>query len=203
MKNFTKISVLALAAAIVLNACSVQQRYHRKGFNVNWNHTSIKVKNDKNKAVVEEEVLTEEVAKITPKKSAYDAIENNTYASTQDAQLIETVKVFSSVEMNEAATIETTSTSFTAPTSTEKAEKIAKKSPQKMMEKAVKKSTSSNQSSEVPTVLLFILCFIIPPVAVGLATDWDLTPVLWNVVWCLLCGFPGVIHAIIHVLRNR
>ncbi|MCX6182821.1 MAG: YqaE/Pmp3 family membrane protein [Bacteroidetes bacterium] len=51
------------------------------------------------------------------------------------------------------------------------------------------------------TLLLIILCFIIPPVAVGLATNWEITPLVINILLTFLFWLPGVIHALIVVLR--
>jgi uncharacterized membrane protein YqaE (UPF0057 family) len=69
----------------------------------------------------------------------------------------------------------------------------------KALKKAVK---SQNKSDDVPIGLLYVLCFFIPFVAVGLATDWDITTVLINILWTALCGIPGIIHAFIVVSRN-
>ncbi|MEL6538436.1 MAG: YqaE/Pmp3 family membrane protein [Bacteroidota bacterium] len=42
----------------------------------------------------------------------------------------------------------------------------------------------------------YILAIFIPPVAVGLHTDWGM-PTVWNVVWCLFGYLPGIVHAFI------
>lgn len=47
-----------------------------------------------------------------------------------------------------------------------------------------------------PSVGMYILAIFIPPVAVGLHTNWDM-PTVWNVVWCFLGYVPGIIHAFI------
>jgi uncharacterized membrane protein YqaE (UPF0057 family) len=52
------------------------------------------------------------------------------------------------------------------------------------------------------TLLLVILCFFIPPLAVYLKYDEAGKPFIVNVILTLLCGLPGVIHALIHVLRK-
>ena len=65
-------------------------------------------------------------------------------------------------------------------------------------EKALKAS-DSNLGGDVPTGLLYVLCFFIPWLAVGLATDWDIKKVIINILWTMLCGIPGIIHAFIVV----
>lgn len=50
-------------------------------------------------------------------------------------------------------------------------------------------------------VVLIILCFLIPWLAVGLTTDWDIR-VLYNLLWTLLFIIPGIIHALIVVSKE-
>jgi uncharacterized membrane protein YqaE (UPF0057 family) len=57
-------------------------------------------------------------------------------------------------------------------------------------------------SSDVPVWLLYVLCLVFPPLAVGLVTDWDWEIVVYNILWCALCGLPGIIHAFIVVARE-
>ena len=71
----------------------------------------------------------------------------------------------------------------------------------KSKEKALKAS-DSNLGDDVSTGLLYVLCFFIPFLAVGLATDWDVKTVLINLLWTCLCGIPGIIHAFIVVSKN-
>lgn len=64
----------------------------------------------------------------------------------------------------------------------------------KKMAKEVRKSKTSGY---VEPILFIILCFIMPPVAVGLATDWETSPVIISILLTMLCGIPGIIHAFI------
>ena len=64
----------------------------------------------------------------------------------------------------------------------------------KLVKKALK--------DDVPVGLLYVLCFFIPWLAVGFATNWDVKTVVINILWTFLCGIPGIIHAIIVVGRN-
>jgi len=58
-------------------------------------------------------------------------------------------------------------------------------------------SSSSNQGSDVPLVLLIILAFLIPFLAVGLYTDWDLTKTLIALLLTILFYLPGLIYALL------
>lgn len=210
MKKLSLLLVVALSTTLFLDSCSVQKRYHRTGFNVNWNHTSIGIKKDRHKIVTEEDAVEEEVAvveKVTPSSATVASKDVN----VQEVATPQVVNAYQELEnenavasVNEINTpINTTrSTLINSATSNENTIASHRAMNKKEIKKELKKQNKKS-SSDVPVVLLYILCFLIPPLAVGLATDWDLTPVLWNLVWCLLCGFPGIIHAIIHVSRNR
>ena len=68
----------------------------------------------------------------------------------------------------------------------------------KQMRKEMKKSRKGG--SDVPMVVLFILAIFLPPVAVGIYTNWG-EPTLWNLLFTLLFWFPGIIHAFYILLR--
>jgi len=61
------------------------------------------------------------------------------------------------------------------------------------------KATDETSDGGVPEWLLYVLCLFIPPLAVGLKTDWETKPLIINILLCLLCGIPGVIHAFLVV----
>lgn len=63
-----------------------------------------------------------------------------------------------------------------------------------------KLNTSGSQDTDL--ILLYVLAVLIPFLAVGIVTNWDIGQVILNLVLCLLCGIPGIIHAII-VVRNN
>lgn len=78
---------------------------------------------------------------------------------------------------------------------------IAKAEPQKISKS--NKADGATSSNGHSMLLLYILAIFIPPVAVGLVTDWETDPVLFNILWTLLCGLPGIIHAFIIIGRYR
>lgn len=68
-------------------------------------------------------------------------------------------------------------------------------------------SANTNQSKSATPIdedqiLLIILAFLIPPLAVYLKYDEAGKPFIINVILTLLCGVPGIIHALVHVLRK-
>ena len=209
MKKLSLLLVAALSATFILDSCSVQKRYHRTGFNVNWKHTSVRMKKDKHPSaseeLVNEEVLAvEKVAVKTNENivSNYTYVQENTTASVNDEVVVaNTDSRIDEVSLDNSN--EKTEVNVKTSTLEVKIEKTKRNSVSIQNKLESKKLSHTKKGSDVPFVLLVILCFIIPPVAVGLATDWDLTPVLWNIVWCVICGVPGIIHALIHVTRNR
>tara|TARA_B100000508_G_scaffold140085_2_gene140011 strand:+ start:15912 stop:16562 length:651 start_codon:yes stop_codon:yes gene_type:complete len=61
-----------------------------------------------------------------------------------------------------------------------------------------KKQNSNDHSSEVALILLVILCFLIPPLAVWLASR-DTTQLVISIILTLLFFLPGIIHALLVV----
>ncbi len=72
----------------------------------------------------------------------------------------------------------------------------------KLFRKIRKKTKIARKSGvkETPEVILYILAIFIPPVAVGIFTDWQ-EPTLWNLLWTLLFWLPGIVHAFYVILR--
>ena len=67
-----------------------------------------------------------------------------------------------------------------------------------------KKGAGVNKKNDLSTGILILIAFFIPPVAVGLASDWeDTNALIVNILLTLLCGIPGIIHAIIYILDNE
>jgi len=64
-------------------------------------------------------------------------------------------------------------------------------------------SNQSGKSGEDSTILLVILAILLPPLAVYLYFDeWNKTCTI-NLILSLLCGLPGVIHALIVILGKK
>lgn len=60
------------------------------------------------------------------------------------------------------------------------------------------KSNSSN--SGAPFIVLLILCFLLPPVTVGLVSGWSSTEFIISIVLTLLFWVPGIIYALLILL---
>lgn len=69
-------------------------------------------------------------------------------------------------------------------------------------------ATASNQSGTnnhaIEKALLILLAILIPPVAVGLVSDWsDTSAIIINLILTILCWIPGIIHAFIYIKKNN
>ena len=207
MKKFTLLSIVSL---LLLGACTVEKRVYRNGYNIQW-HTSLKVKNHQ-----AEQVADEEISATSPQveKSMNEGKHSGKVSRSTDAQIStlplqgykvnapsqEFVVNQSSTEKQQlAAVVQQHFVKESSSKAAHHAVKVDHKKAQRLTQLLNK--TSENSKDYIPMIVLFILCFIFPPIAVGLATDWDTEIVIYNVLWTLLCGFPGIIHALIIVGR--
>jgi uncharacterized membrane protein YqaE (UPF0057 family) len=206
-----KLLLAVLVVGFAISSCSIEKRLHQKGFNVEWNKNLGSLKKDKKQKqdFVSSEVA-EEIAVVSPKTIKAPAVNNNNSISVDGVTLNESNET--SVLVEENTNIEVNSQESVA-INTTKIEKVkrailatkASSSKEVAVDNKTKTSTKivkKAHKDDVPKGLLYVLCFFIPWVAVGLATDWDVKTIVYNILWTLLCGIPGIIHAIIIVGRN-
>jgi uncharacterized membrane protein YqaE (UPF0057 family) len=197
-----KILLVTASILFLVASCTVEKRVYRNGFNVQWHAMNGHSKKDKNTEITSlEEVETVAKVVISPKENI----------KTADVYELPTQEI-TTVAQNDQASIQANSVATTPQVVSVKGlanqtisanqknnEVQISKEEMKSLRKAVK---SSKKSDDVPVGLLYVLCFFFPFVAVGIVTDWDIPTVLINLLWTLLCGIPGIIHAIIIVGRN-
>ncbi|MEN9742795.1 MAG: Proteolipid rane potential modulator [Bacteroidota bacterium] len=215
-----KITLLSIVSILLLGACTLEKRIYRNGYNVQW-HASLKsqLKAPKD-AQLAHEVQVDKDPSIRVEKKVKDAF--NSPTPTKNQELVEGTRlaittaeselIKNEVEVNTPSNLNVSAISpskvqnpvfshFVKTQSSKASHISAKQSHQ--MKQLHKNLKALNQSSnnEFPMILIFILCFVLPPLAVGLVTNWDTTIIINNLLWCLLCGFPGMIHAILVVGR--
>lgn len=206
-----KLLLAVLVVGFAISSCSIEKRVHRKGFHVEWNNNLGSLKKDKKeKQEYVSSVAEEEIAVVIPKKTKAESVNNNNSTiSTDGINLNESnetsvfVEDYTTNEVDSPESSEVNNSKFEKVKSAIIASKTTSSkevASNKMMasNKIVKKALKNGPS----TGLLYLLCFLIPFVAVGLATDWDINKVLINILWTFLCVIPGIIHAIIIVGRN-
>jgi uncharacterized membrane protein YqaE (UPF0057 family) len=198
-----KIFLVTASILFLVASCTVEKRVYRNGFNVQWHAMNGHSKKDKNTEISSlEEVETVAKVVISPKENikTADVYELPTQETTTVAQNDQ-----ASIQANSVATtpqvvsVKGMANQTISANQTNNEVKQISKEEMKSLRKAVK---SSKKSDDVPVGLLYVLCFFFPFIAVGIVTDWDIPTVLINLLWTLLCGIPGIIHAIIIVGRN-
>jgi uncharacterized membrane protein YqaE (UPF0057 family) len=154
--------------------------------------------------------VAEEIAVVSPKTIKAPSVNNNNSLLVDDVTLNESNETSVLVQENTNNEVNSQESEAINTTKIEKVKKAirAPKASSSKEEAIDNKTIASTKivkkalKDDVPTGLLYVLCFFIPWVAVGLATDWDVKTIVYNILWTLLCGIPGIIHAIIIVGRN-
>jgi uncharacterized membrane protein YqaE (UPF0057 family) len=207
-----KLLLAVLLVGFAISSCSIEKRLHQKGFNVEWNNNLGSLKKDKKQKqdFVSSEAV-EEIAIVSPKAIKTPSVNSSSSAISADgASLNESIEASLFVEENTTNEVNSQESSVVNDTKIEKVNRTIitpKASSSKVVASANKTKTSTKMvkkalKNDVPIVLLYILCFFIPFLAVGLATDWDVTAVVINLILSFLFWLPGIIHAIIVVGRN-
>ena len=179
--------LLALITIIGISSCTMEKRHYQSGYYIDWKN------NAKNTAV--ERTKADNIDKINSK-----TIDQSPFSASLNEDI-----VLTSSKTSDVATIKTESNSNVVKASEKAKTKLTVKDKIKVV-KAVnnmKKAAKRGDADGVPTVLLFVLAVLLPPLAVGLVTDWELEATLINVALTFLCWLPGIVHAIIIVSRER
>lgn len=205
MKKFALLLTAAFSMTLILDSCSVQKRYHRKGFTVNWNNASVNMK--KNRKVVHTESIQEDaiVSNTIEKKKLtknYETPISMDIASTSVAvptltNTAPSIVAHTSVK-NEAVTF-----ANTAKTISKEDAKSTKKAAKKII-KAIKKN--QKQDAKTDTIIYLLLILLVP---FGTTISMYLYEGSWtgrvtaNLLLTLLCGLPGLIHALVVIFGNK
>ena len=207
MKKFAILLTAALAMTLLLDSCSVQKRYHRKGFTVNWNNTSVKMK--KNRQVIHSESIQEDIvvseSKKTEKlKNKYEAPIKIDLANKNLNHPVAIDMLFNGPQ-NKIGEEKIESKKFNNAISNRALSKKEVKSTKKEAKAIIKeiKKEQKKQGSNTDTALLVILALFFPPLAVYLYEGYWTDRCTVNLILSLLCGLPGIIHALIVVLEGR
>ncbi len=178
----------------------VSKRKYTDGFHYNG---KVNTKSSDNVAISEEKKATktvllseevkslnslDEVSKIEKNESVV-LTENVVSTVTTESKLVSTKKESTS---NEKSTIVNSSEKQNTIQKTVKQDVKASKNSKAEIRKALKEHRAGDDA-----ILYIILCILIPFVAVGLATDWDLTKTLICLLLSILFWIPGIIYAFI------
>lgn len=185
MKKVIIAMTCLLSAGFLFNSCSVEKRHYLNGYHVEWN------KNKKDVAALDK---AEPAKAITPVQQEIATGTVVTQASESSTTVITPV-----------AAKENASTNFSVPAAAKQTVKGNAKSTVtsdvKVLKQGVKAAQKSTSTSGPNKALLIVLCFLLPWLAVGLATDWDVKKVVFNLLWSLTC-IGGIIHALVVVSKS-
>lgn len=193
--------MLVIVTSLFFGSCTVEKRLHSRGYYVQWKHSyhgSNEATTDiakENKTAIQEERTQDESSLIEESIASNDnavsettlspssiAFENNAPVAIQDTD----VKLVN--EMN-----------YSGRVNGSKVKNESNKFVKPLVKKALKSDSKSAGGPD--KALLMVLCFFIPWLAVGLATNWELKPLIFNLLWSLTC-IGGIIHALVVVSRE-
>lgn len=194
-----KISYI-LFLILFITSCTIQKRLHMPGYYVKWNK-NIEQEGSKNQN--NDNVATNENLEYGTKNETINQIDEyeelkydspNTNQENEVSQIEQStiktdtksnVYVKNNVKTkSNTSKIKTLNSIFTTNHSVEKSHISFKD----------KRFTDKD-------LLLLILCFLLPPIAVGFMTNWDLLKVLICLLLCFIFWLPGVVFALL-VLFN-
>ncbi len=193
MKNKFILAVAVLVSASLITSCSIEKRHYMSGYHVEWKNN-----NEKSNTVTAQQDKTQTVAKnetvaFTDEQITAPVIEN----TTQNAVVTDVTSENTDVVVNsQTSKINTVVADHDAAK-----QEVTVKNNTKESVKVAAKQTQNSPADDVPKGLLIVLCFLLPWLAVGLATNWEVKPLIINLLWCLTC-IGGIIHALIVVNRE-
>lgn len=190
-----KILLLVAAVAIVFSSCTVEKRQYMDGYHVEWLGKGKKAEAAKK----QESALKENVA-VAPTSTPVQeevALVSETATNEVVAPVLESPAVPTIVERKAIR---------------EAAKQMKSEARHYAREHKADKNFSGatnfnngamDVANEPDTVLLVILAFLIPPLAVYLYEgEWTKRCTV-NLILTLLCGVPGLIHALVIILGNK
>lgn len=188
MVKYLCIAILGLVAF----SCSIQKRVHNDGYAVNWKTIQGKAKDAK----------VESIQQDVENQSNYEAIllEKKVVKSTElVASIAQTNQRLKAEKIQSASTQQSSGIHKVQQQHENQKQQhtvVEKVKQTKKMRSALKQNNGISDRD----LLLIILALIIPFVAVGIATDWDVTKVLIALLLTFLFWIPGVIYALLVVL---
>jgi uncharacterized membrane protein YqaE (UPF0057 family) len=165
----------------------MEKRHYQSGYHIDWK------KNAKNTAAVK--VSTSDIERINPK-----SIDQSHFsASTNEEIILIETKITESSNRSLEKIRGEVKESRKSDTKISVKDKIKAAKAVNKLKKAAKRGDADG----ISTVVLFILAVLLPPIAVGLVTDWDLEETLICLGLTFLCGLPGIVYAVIKVSQAR
>lgn len=191
-KVFLSAAVIAMVA-LSFTSCSVEKRHYMKGYHIDW------LDNNKNAATHEQASVntTKEIVAVESAVAVQEAAPAQEIAPV-NAPVQAQQSFVAPVAAAKAVAKSAVAKSNAKPSVAQQANSAVKA---QVVKQAVKNAASKPAGGKPSKGLLIVLAILIPWLAVGLATDWDVKAVIINLLWSLTC-IGGIIHAIIVVNRE-
>lgn len=178
-----------IATAMVFTACSIEKRHYRNGYHVTWNHNAPHAAQQTNSTP---ENTTVAVTEVTPEAvtvtEATPAVVEQVATPAQKAQP-------AAGKVNEQVAQPNVLPALRENTVRSQAKHIIKQKPLT--------ADAPVSAPETDKVLLVILAILIPPLAMYLYEGSWTKRCTVNLILTLLCGLPGMIHALVVILGGK
>jgi uncharacterized membrane protein YqaE (UPF0057 family) len=207
MKNILKLSTIC-AAIVFLSSCgnvNVASKRYSNGLNISLNKNTTppeayEAMGKREVAKLEKRLSTIETPALMTEMELSELNANNIQNFTPNAPRINAEKA--NIEIAKIADIASESMANLDLKQVLPEVKGIKKM---VLKQAVKKATKNTKKGnfETDTILLVILALLLPPLAVYLYEGAWTGRCTLNLILTLLCGIPGVIHALIVILGNK
>jgi uncharacterized membrane protein YqaE (UPF0057 family) len=198
-----KILLSVVAIATILSSCSIEKRVHTDGYHIEW------YSNNNNKGKIQQqapEASTEKVASAVTQENlnVCDVASNNTEVSETAPAAIE-------LDSPQTAEIAAENNRVNRKAMRQAVKELRKELKQQQQSSSPMQLFSGNtnvaqaelgNADEPDKVLLVILAFFLPPLAVYLYEGSWTKRCTTNLILTLLCGLPGLIHALIVILEK-
>jgi len=200
MNLLKKLSVFILLI-VAISSCNVdngliQKRKYKKGY-----HLSLKKNIKKSDSFEQAENIQNEKENVAQNNSKKE-ISNTDLDNTAEVSSFNNEVDLKNETIDNSYKTEPTQKHFTLKSTIKSLNNKVKNT---VEAKSIVHSNTASKSSPNDgdmLILLYVLAVLIPFVAVGIVTDWDVTDVLINLLLCILCYIPGVIHAFIKIRDN-
>lgn len=200
MKNKFMLAVAVLVSATLITSCSIEKRHYMNGYHVEWKN---KNSNKSSTVAVKESAQTVVAEQTVPVTEQTVAVAEELNISVVAPVVENTVQETVAPAQNNVSNVAAEKTNAVVSSEVVKQEVNTQDVVTKQdVKAAVKQAAKSSAPEDGPSKgLLIVLCFLLPWLAVGLATNWKAKPLIINLLLSVTC-IGAIIHAIVIVNRN-
>jgi uncharacterized membrane protein YqaE (UPF0057 family) len=197
MKKLSTLYVLIMSI-VFFNSCTMEKRTYMKGYHVEWNKSKKSLTTDEvsitsnspfkanNKVAINPEVIT---IPSNEKQRSNELTNDNDLLASASINVGNAIQKQNQKKVQDIRDGKKSSNNYLA---------------KKVIEKEITKTKKIKKKRiDGPTVILFFLCFLIPPLAVYLHEGEWTSRCTVNLLLSLLCFFPGIIHALYLIITER